>query len=393
MRSMFFIFASVFVSVYGLINFYVFIRGFQVLAQGSTLRVVYTIVFWIVALCFFAGRTLENVWPSGFSQVLVWVGSFWIAAMVYFFFAVLLLDLLRLINRFISFFPEVITRNYPQAKTVAALVVIGLVAVILLGGYINSLIPRIRILDLVVQKSRGEMKTINIVAASDIHLGTIVGRKRFDRIVDKINELHPDVVLFPGDIVDEDLAPVVRQNLGEALKSIKPRFGVFAVTGNHEYIGGVEEACAYLAEHNVDMLRDRAVKVNDSFFLLGREDTSSERFANRERKPLAELMAGIDKDYPVILMDHQPVQLGESARDGVDLQLSGHTHNGQLWPFNYVVKALFEVACGYKKIDNTHVYVSSGVGTWGPPVRIGHRPEIVNIRLRVESTADSLSRR
>jgi uncharacterized protein len=388
MRSMFFVFASVFLTIYGLTNFYVFIRGFQAIGQGATLRVVYSIVFWIVALCFFGGRYLENAWPSGFSQALVWAGSFWIAAMFYFFLAVLLLDLLRLINRFIPFFPGSIAGNYPQAKAIVAFIIIGLVAAILLGGYINSLIPRIRTLDIVVQKSAGEMKTINIVAASDIHLGTIVGRERFNRIVDKINSLHPDVVLFPGDIVDEDLAPVVRQNLGETLRSIKPRFGVFAVTGNHEYIGGVEQACTYLSEHNVVMLRDRAVKVNDSFFLVGREDPSSRRFANRQRRTLAELMTGVDKAYPVILMDHQPAQLDESVQEGVDLQLSGHTHNGQLWPFNYVVKALFEVACGYKKIGNTHVYVSTGVGTWGPPVRIGHRPEIVNILLRVESPVD-----
>lgn len=387
MRSMFFVFAGIFLSLYGMVNFYVFIRGFQAIAQGSSLRVVYTIVFWTVALCFFIGRALENAWPSNLSQVLVWVGSFWIAAMFYFFFALLFLDFLRLVNRLVSFFPEGITRNYAQAKTIAAFAIIALVALTILSGYINSLNPRIRTLDLTIQKSGGIMETVNIVAASDIHLGTIVGRERFNRIVDRINNLNPDVVLFPGDIVDEDLAPVVRQNLGGTLKSLRPRFGVFAVTGNHEYIGGVEEACSYLTEHNVIMLRDKAVQVNGSFFLIGREDLSSRRFANRERKALGALMAGINRDYPIILMDHQPVELGESAREGIDLQLSGHTHNGQLWPFNYVVRALFEVSYGYKKIGKTHVYVSAGVGTWGPPMRIGHRPEIMNIRLKIESPA------
>jgi uncharacterized protein len=390
---MFLIFASVFLSLYGLINFYVFIRGLQAIPEGSALRLVYTIVFWIVALCFFSGRTLERVWPSAMSQVLVWVGSFWIAAIFYFFLAVLTLDLLRLTNRFVPFFPSSVARNYSYAKEAIALAVIGLVAVILFCGFINALIPRIRTIDLNVQKSEGSMKSINIVAASDIHLGTIVGRERFNQIVKKINELNPDVVLFPGDIVDEDLAPVVRQNLGETLKSIKPRFGVFAVTGNHEYIGGVEKACAYLTEHNVVMLRDKAVKVNDSFFLIGREDLSIDRFANKERKTLKELMSEVDKNYPIILMDHQPVQLSLSAQEGVDLQLSGHTHNGQVWPFNYVVKAFYEVVRGYKKIGNAHIYVSTGVGTWGPPVRIGHRPEIVNIRLRIEPPADSQSGR
>jgi uncharacterized protein len=383
MRSIIFVFAGVFITLYGLVNFYIYVRGGQAIAQGSVLKGVYAISFWTIALSFFAGRYLENIWPSGISQLLVWIGSFWIAAMFYFFFAVVFLDLLRLINWFFPFFPARVVADYPYIKVVAALTTMALVAAILLAGFINSLFPRIRTLDLSIDKQAHGMKVINIVAASDIHLGTIVGRKRMDRIVETINRLKPDVVLFPGDIVDEDLAPVVRQNLGETLRSMKPRYGVYGVTGNHEYIGGVEEACAYLTEHNVVMLRDQTVKVNGAFYLLGREDNSYRRFADKERKPLEELMSGIDKSFPIILMDHQPFRLHEGAENDVDLQLSGHTHNGQLWPVNYIVNAIFEVAWGYKKLANTHIYVSSGVGTWGPPVRIGHRPEIVNIRLRL----------
>jgi hypothetical protein len=239
-------------------------------------------------------------------------------------------------------------------------------------------------LDLSIEKKVEGMKTVNIVVASDIHLGTIVGRHRLDQIVDNINGLNADVVLLPGDIVDEDLAPVIRQNLGEALRNIKARFGVYAVTGNHEYIGGAKQACDYLTEHNVIVLRDQAVKVNGSFFLVGREDRSRNQFTGERRKALEELMADVDKKYPVILMDHQPFRLQEAASQSVDVQLSGHTHHGQLWPVNFIIKAIYEVGWGYKKVANTHVYVSNGVGTWGPPVRIGNRPEILNIRLNFQ---------
>jgi hypothetical protein len=371
-------------AIYGFINFYVYIRGLQSIPPGSTLRNAYAIVFWVAALSLIAGRVLERYWISPLSDLLVWAGSFWIGALVYFLVAAVTLDLIRLVNHFLPFFPSFITANYSQVKYAACAGTIAAVACLLIAGHINAVMTRLVTLDLKLGKSVEGMKTINIVAASDIHLGTIVGRNRFDRIVETVNRLDPDVVLLPGDIVDEDLGPVIKQNLGESLRNIRSRFGVFAVTGNHEYIGGVEKACTYLTEHGVVMLRDRAVKVNGSFFLVGREDRSLNGYRGKKRKSLAELMQNVDKACPVILMDHQPFQLEEAAGQGIDVQVSGHTHHGQLWPVNYIIKAIYEVGWGYKRIAGMHVIVSNGVGTWGPPVRIGNRPEILNIRLRMQ---------
>jgi uncharacterized protein len=376
------IFFAIFFTIIGLISYYIFIRGLQSIPQGSSLRHVYTIVFWIIALSFMGGRLLENYLPAILADLFIWIGSFWIAAMLYFLLAVVLLDLLRLANHFLPFFPAAITNNYSQAKYFASAGVMGLVGLLLLGGHINSVAPRIKRLDLAVDKKASRLKSLNIVAVSDIHLGAIVGRSRLDAIVNKINDLDPDLVLLPGDIVDEDLRSIVKQNVGEALRNIKSRFGVYGATGNHEYIGGVKRACDYLTAHGVVMLRDRSIKIGDSFFLIGREDRSLGRFdGGGVRKTLPELMTAVDKSCPLILMDHQPFGLDEAAAQGVDLQLSGHTHYGQLWPMNYIVESIYELAWGYRKIADTHYYVSSGVGTWGPPVRIGNYPEIVQIQL------------
>jgi predicted MPP superfamily phosphohydrolase len=241
--------------------------------------------------------------------------------------------------------------------------------------------PRLRTIELTIPKQGRSMKSLNIAVVSDIHLGTIVGKSRLENIVQRINALDPDIVLLPGDVVDEDIGPVIRNNLGETLRKIRSKYGVIAVTGNHEYIGGVEPACRYLVEHNITMLRDSAMKINDSFYIVGREDLSIRGFAGKTRKTLEELMSGVDKSYPIILMDHQPFHLDEAEKNGADLQLSGHTHHGQLWPFNFITKKVYELSWGYKKKGNTHYYVSCGVGTWGPPVRTGNRPEIVNIKL------------
>jgi len=375
------IFFGIFFLITGGISFYIYIRGLQSIPQGSSLRHPYTIVFWIVACSFIGGRVLERFVPSVVSDLFIWMGSFWIAAMIYFLLAVVSLDVLRLVNRFIPIFPSAIRDNYAQAKYIVSVSVIGLVGLILLSGHINSLMPRVRKLDIKIAKKAGSLKTLNIVAASDIHLGIIVGRSRFDHIVEKINSLNPDLVLFPGDIVDEDLTPVIKQNLGESLKNIRARLGVYAVTGNHEHIGGAERACAYLRDHNIVMLRDQSTLVADSVYIVGREDRAISRFNGYQRKSLAQLMTGVDTKLPIILMDHQPFGLDEAVDQGIDLQLSGHTHYGQLWPVNYIVESIYELAWGYRKIGGTHFYVSNGVGTWGPPVRVGNRPEIVQIRI------------
>ena len=180
------------------------------------------------------------------------------------------------------------------------------------------------------------------------------------------------------------IKPVLRDNVGEALLELNAKYGVYAITGNHEYIGGVSDAVEYLNKHNIHMIRDTYVKIDNSFYVVGREDRDSKRFADYSRKPLNEILEGIDKSLPVIMIDHQPFQLNEAMENGIDLQLSGHTHNGQLWPVNYIVGMIYELPWGYKLKGKTHYYVSCGVGGWGPPVRIGSRPEIIKITLNFE---------
>jgi predicted MPP superfamily phosphohydrolase len=188
---------------------------------------------------------------------------------------------------------------------------------------------------------------------------------------------------MPGDVVDEDIRPVIKQNLGELFKSIKNKFGVYSVTGNHEYIGGIEKSVKYLTDHGIRVLRDEAILINNSFYLAGREDRASFGFAGIRRKNLSELLNNIDRRYPVIVMDHQPVNLEEAVENHVDVQLSGHTHHAQMWPLSYITKRVYELSWGYLKKGKTHFYVSTGAGTWGPPVRIGNIPEIVQIKLNL----------
>ncbi|SYZ74729.1 Metallophosphoesterase [Candidatus Zixiibacteriota bacterium] len=379
----FMIFFAIVLTIYALVNFYIFIRGWQAIPRGSVVRIYYLAIFLFVALSFIAGRFLERAHPSLGSEILVWIGSFWLAAMLYFFLAVVLLDLSRLVNHFFPFYPSAVTADYGRAKFMTAIVAVIIVFLTVSGGFVNALTPHVRRLTIDIPRKAAEMKEVNLVAVSDIHLGTLIGRRRLNDMVAKINALKPDIIILAGDVVDEDIGPVIRDNLGEMLRTLQAPLGVYAITGNHEYYAGVEAVCRYLTEHGVTMLRDSTIKVNKSFNLIGREDREKTRFTGVPRRTLDALMTDVEPDLPVIVLDHQPFQLGDVVKHGADLQISGHTHHGQLWPLTYVTDAIYQLSVGYRKIENTSFYVSSGFGTWGPPVRTGNRPEIMQIKLRL----------
>ena len=379
----FIVFFSIVIAVYSLLSYYIYSKGLQVFPPGTTGRTWYKIIFLFLASSYIISRFLERLWLSTVSDVFMWIGSFWLAAFFYLILIVIVIDLVRLINLVLPIIPS-IAKTLAFQKTLFWSIV-GSVSVLLLAGFVNSLNPRIKKLELTIDKKVEGIEELNIAFASDIHLGTIIGPRRTNQIVKKINNLNADLILLGGDIVDEDLAPVIRNNLGDSLKKLSAPLGVLGITGNHEYIGGADKAVKYLKEHGITMIQDSVILLEDQIYIVGREDRDKRNFAGESRKGLKQVMKDVNKSLPIILLDHQPFELDLKEELGVDLTLSGHTHHGQMWPLNYITKAIFEVSWGYKRKGNTHVYVSSGVGGWGPPIRIGNRPEIVLIRIKFAS--------
>jgi uncharacterized protein len=376
-KSSFIIFFSIVFSVYTVVNYYVFIRGLQALQRTPEIMTAYCIIFFILYLSYLASRFLERFHISFISNLLTWIGSFWLGGIVYFFFIVLIIDFIRLLNHFLDFLPPNLYNNYAETKLVTAIFVSSFVILILAAGFINLIKPRIKYLNIRINKFANGLKKLNIAVVSDIHLGTTFGRKRVNKLVDIINKLNPDIVLFAGDVVTEDLLPVLKYNSGENLKNIKSKFGVYGVTGNHEYIGGITNAGKYLTGHNIILLRDEVIMIDNSFYIIGREDLSRKGFTGKNRKGLKDIIENSNKKLPLILLDHQPARINESVENDIDIQFSGHTHHGQLFPFNYITKAVYQISMGYRKIGNTHFYVSSGYGAWGPPLRTSSRSELV----------------
>jgi predicted MPP superfamily phosphohydrolase len=319
---------------------------------------------------------------NSLAGLVVKAGSFHLALMLYLFMGVLAVDLLRVVNWLVRVVPRA-PAGYPaKLGLVLFLAVAGTVVLVVAGGAVNAVRPRVRELRIAIDKSAGGRRDLTIAVASDVHLGTIAGSSRLRTLVDRVNALDPDIVLLPGDIVDESVTAKEEEAMTEVFRKLRPRLGVFSVPGNHEYYGDFERNLSYLRAWGITVLLDQAVLVDGSFYVIGRRDPTAIRRGER-RTPIEEIMAkeGVDAGRPLILLDHQPIRLGEAERAGIDLELSGHTHAGQLFPLNLVNKLIYEQNWGSLVKGRTHYDVSCGVGTWGPPVRTGSVPEIVLIRL------------
>jgi len=377
--SYFIVFISIVLTVYSLANFYVFYHGYNALKAFSTLKYIFIVVFLFFSLSYIIARIAHPLKHSYINEIFLTTGSFWLAALEYFLILCLLIDIFRVINHFIPFLPSFVYFNFENTKLYLFIFSILVTSGVLSFGFINAKNPVIVDYTLPIDKKIPDKKEINIVMVSDIHLGVLSCGKWFDEAVEKINSLNPDIILLVGDVIDEDVKPVIKQNLGDHLLNLKSKFGVYAVTGNHEYYGGVEPAVKYLQDHNIKVLRDSAVLIDNLFYLIGREDKEKERITGFPRKDLTELLKSVDVNYPVILMNHQPSGLPELEGKGIDISLSGHTHHGQYFPNNFFTSRIYEISRGLEKKYGTWIYVSVGLGTWGPPIRIGNKPEIVKI--------------
>ncbi|MBP1665447.1 MAG: metallophosphoesterase, partial [Bacteroidetes bacterium] len=273
------------------------------------------------------------------------------------------------------------SENIPAFRRWAFFITVSLSALLIIGGFINAVIPVVRKYNITIDKQTDDVRSLRIAAVSDIHLGSIIRRRSIIKLSGMLEEMKPDAVFLLGDIIDGELGPVLRGDLLKYFTGPHTKDGLYAITGNHEFIGGAQKTIPYIESKGIRVLKDEIIVLPGGIQVVGRLDRDSFRYFGKARKPLGELMENIDHSRPVILLDHQPMKLDESEKNGVDLQLSGHTHNGQLWPLNYIIKKTFEVGYGYRKKGNTQIIVSSGYGLWGPRVRTKSRPEVLQINI------------
>jgi len=369
------------------------------LRWGACLLVV------ILSLAYPVSRLLDgNGWGV---RALTFVGTFWLSLVVHVLLAWLALRVFRWLNRCFRWFVFDPARE-AHWRHLACAGIAGVALIASTAGWINSRFITVRAVTLAAPADAAPLR---IVAVSDTHLGRVDSPAHLEKVVDQIVPLKPDLVVFVGDILEYDFDPGDAPAVAAAIRRLQPRLGVWGVLGNHEYIGGhVELYKRLLDQVGIRILIDRWVELDGApgskLLLIGRDDRSSrmamsypgqshvsrvfpgrndrpgETRAGRERKTIEEILADAPSgDHLKILLDHQPFDLRDAERAGVFLQLSGHTHRGQLVPFNLLVWLIYENSYGHSQRGQTHYQVTSGAGTWGPSVRTTGRPEVVMIDL------------
>ena len=368
MKYGFFIFVFVFLLS---IIAYTTLRGYQTLASYGVLKTIYLGLMIALTATMFGGLFFESMLPHSVGKVLSFVGYTFFIVAAYLFLSFLLVDIIRAVIHLMPLLPDM-----KMFRLWALVITLAIVSVLLVWGNYNFNHPVTKTLTIQSNKPP-QNKEIKIVAVSDIHLGVSIDKKRLQKYVTMINAEKPDIVLIAGDLIDRSIKPVVSQKMDEELRMIQAPMGVYVIFGNHEYYGEGDHLIAdFYRKSNIKLLRDSCVQVNDDLYLAGRDDKH-----NPNRKELKDLLS-TTANKPVIVLDHQPYHLEDAANNNVDLQISGHTHNGQFFPANLVVKSMFELGYGYLRKGNTHFYVSSGLGLWGPQYRLGSRSEMVVVNFR-----------
>jgi predicted MPP superfamily phosphohydrolase len=375
------VFFIIVLTIYTLLNLYLYFKGYNAIPALQTHKLLYSITFFILAVIFIVAKVIEARHSSLISDILNIIGGFWLAFMFYGFLFFVLSDILLLILRITG---TVGSDTIPLFRKFSLIVTAGLSFFFIAAGFINAVIPVVKEYSITINKPAGGIKSLRIAAVSDIHLGSIIRKRSIKKLSSMLREINPDMILLLGDIIDGEIGPVLRGDLLQYFNCPKCDEGLYAITGNHEYIGGGNRTIPYIESKGIRVLKDEIITLDGGIQLVGRIDKDSYRFYGKPRKSLEELMKHTDTTKPVILLDHQPFHIDESVKYGVDLQLSGHTHNGQMWPLNYITRMIYDVSYGYLKRGNTHIIVSSGYGLWGPRVRSGSRSEVLLINIKFE---------
>ncbi len=371
---------TVMLLVLGLVNFYI---GYHLWVLLENLlpgisEGVYWTVFMVIAFAYMIGMV---PWPKAVkpaARLFKVVGSYYLACME---FAVIMLPLTDLLYWVLGLAGFERTAFTAEAGVTLTL----LLAVFLLWGSRNAWSTIVRTHPIRIDKSIGTSSPLTVAVASDLHLGNIVGNRHLRKMVAEINGMKPDIILLAGDVLDDSIEPFIRNGMIEHLKQLKARHGVFAVLGNHEYYGGsIGQYTELMARNGIRVLQDEVVETA-GVYIVGRKDKTAESMEGG-RLSVSALLEGLELSRPIIMMDHQPTGFDIAAKAGVDVLLSGHTHRGQIAPNHWITKRLFELDWGYLLKDKLHVVVSSGYGTWGPPIRLASRSELIKLEVLLEGS-------
>ncbi len=363
--------------------------------SGRVFSITVTVLYFFLAL----SPILAFVLPrNGFSIAVRRLSTYWMGILLYFLSMLLIADLVRIISLNTRLKN---TKLFSRLGTVSIGSIVFICAgVICLYGAWNARQIHTTEYEITVNKQVAGMEELNAVLIADTHMGYAIGRDHIAEMVEKINDCEPDIVIFAGDIFDNSTAGLdYPDEIAALFRQIKTKYGIWATYGNHDIDeqilmgftfnwGGSppndSSMRAFCEKAGINLLCDETKLIDDKFYLVGRRDGMKPGTDDGSRMTPAELTEGLDKSKPVLFIAHEPNELQETADAGADIDFSGHTHDGQLFPLTVITNIVWENPCGVIKKDNMYSVVTSGVGVFGPFMRVGTKAEICDVKINFQ---------
>lgn len=361
-------------------------------------RLIFAVIYVLLSTSLLTGFLIKN--PKSLHRMLKIIGNYFLGIFLYTLVIILLADFGRILLKYVFHASWIHSRT---AFTVAGAICALLILLLSACGIFHAKYIKTTSYDVIINKTIPERTSMKVVLLADTHFGYNAGVLHARELVRKINKQKPDLVCIAGDIFDNEYDAIRNpEKLEKTLRGIKSTYGVYACWGNHdlneEILAGFTfkhkdgdlsdikdpHMKKFLEDSNIHILEDESVLINDQFYVIGRKDASLTEKIHETRKAPAQLTEKLDRDKPIIMIDHQPKELQELADAGVDLDLCGHTHDGQTFPGNFTIKLMWENPCGLLSKDNMTNITTSGAGVWGPAMRIGTDSEICSINIQLK---------
>ena len=361
-------------------------------------RLIFAVIYVLLSTSLLTGFLIKN--PKSLHRMLKITGNYFLGIFLYTLVIILLADFGRILLKYVFHASWIHSRT---AFTVAGAICALLILLLSACGIFHAKYIKTTSYDVIINKTIPECTSMKVVLLADTHFGYNAGVLHARELVRKINKQKPDLVCIAGDIFDNEYDAIRNpEKLEQTLRGIKSTYGVYACWGNHdlneEILAGFTfkhkdgdlsdikdpRMKKFLKDSNIHILEDESVLINDQFYVIGRKDASLTEKIHETRKAPAQLTEKLNRDKPIIMIDHQPKELQELADAGVDLDLCGHTHNGQTFPGNFTIKLMWENPCGLLSKDNMTNIATSGAGVWGPAMRIGTDSEICSINIQLK---------
>ncbi len=384
----FIIFISVATLIITSIHYYLWVRLVRDTGLEGMYKNIATYSIKALTISIPVSVLLSRMLPPSIAYPLLWGSFAWLGIMMWLFFSLLSVDVIKLVvfifSKFSAANDEIVDMERRRfmskfAAAGASALVLGLAGIGVKNYYGHAVVKKIKVLLTGLPET---FKGFRIVQISDLHIGEMMTGAKLEKIVEQVNSLNPDLIAITGDLADGSTSQLLHEVT--SLRDLKAKNGVYFVTGNHEYYSGVNSWVHEIQKMGIKVLNNENIKIKngtDFFYIAGVTDHEAKRFGSEHAPDFNRALSGLEKDKKKILLAHQPLTVKEASEYGTDLVLAGHTHGGQIWPFHYLVFLQQPYLKGLYQFKDTTLYVNQGTGCWGPPMRVGSFNEITEVTL------------